>query len=324
MSLSWSSAQKYKECPRRFMLEKERGWRKADEGEEARSRILGSAFHEGIRAHFAGENGVQAAREYVKQATNTEKYNYFGEIDDLYYRMMQEIEITVVDMLRTYIPWVTDRYTPVALEVPFDDGETKGIIDAIMWDNQNQEHVVVDWKTHRALPDMAQVAVDDQLVLYAYHAMGLYPGIVINAVHQVNFRTGTPKPASISAKTGQPNMGAASYDTTLDVWLATLPAGVNASKYIDEIKPKLKQQEDFCRIVELVIDEKVIEKALDNLRETGIMIDISRERNIWPGNQSTHLCKYCPFVGLCSSVWRFGTDKDIDEFLVMKGWVKDE
>lgn len=292
---------------------------------------------------------VTRAREYVEQSTIPNKkikdYSNGGvlTLDQDYYNMMREVSQLAVSLLRFHIPLIGlgDRYLvptvrdvvsglppeyrheegqePIPaiewhFEFPVDENTIlSGYIDTILWDTVEQEYVIVDWKTRGSFPDDRMALIDGQLHLYAAvvnsmaeHINGVSP---INRVMMYQLKTKTPSPASIHAKTGIPNTGARSYDTTWEVWKATLPKGIDPDRYWNVMKDKVKQPSEFQHPVMGAVTDTSSQLAVDNVKAAVYAIRAALESGTpLPAILSSNKCQWCDFTMLCTNVLRYGGD----------------
>lgn len=286
---------------------------------------------------------IKAARQYIEQSTVLNKevkdWENGGQLtrDNDYYNMLGDVTGIVAELLRFHIPLIGlgSRYTvptiadvlsgepPVyrepllpAIEWHFEysvDADTllTGYIDSIVWDNDNEEYVMIDWKTRGSFPDDRMAMIDGQLHLYAavvnqlaYNNSGATP---INKVVMYQMKTKTPSPASIHAKTGVPNTGAASYDTTWEYWVATLPKGIKAERYWEVMQHKVKQPTDFQRQIDAAVTDISSSLALDNIYAAVDSIRAALDSGKpLAAILSSDKCKWCDFVMLCGNVLRYG------------------
>lgn len=264
------------------------------------------------------------------------------EPDTKYYQMMAEVRNLVPPLLTYHIPLMgIGRYIPVtkgevlgyiqadeqirnadiygteellelALEWKFkfpigNDNFVTGMIDAVLLDQETGELVIVDWKTRGVFPNDNLALVDGQVHLYA--AILNKMGANITRVAMWQFSTKLPSPASISAKNHRPNTGAASYDTTWDYWVATLPPNISPEKYEAEMKPKLKQPEDYQRIVWGVVTDVSTDMMMDNVMATLHAIETMKNNKFgFPAVLGSNACKWCDFLPLCANTFRYGGD----------------
>lgn len=289
---------------------------------------------------YLDKNTIENKRRY-----NWEQREYEHDIE--YYEMITQVRWAAQEMIEYYLPRIGlgSRYLPTttgevlgytkgdeeiansdiygtselhncAVEWKFEyllnsEDTLTGIIDTVLWDTVEEEFVLVDWKTRSLFPQRDLALVDGQLPLYA--AVLNSWGARISKVIMWQFLTTTPRPASISKRNNQPNMGAESYNTTWEVWKATLPAGLKAEHYEEEIKPKLKQNSDFQDPVASVVTAESSKMAFDNVYVILDMIKNAVAHNKASGLGmaavlGSNACKFCDFLKLCANPLRYGGD----------------
>lgn len=199
-------------------------------------------------------------------------------------------------------------------ELPLDaDTILSGYIDTVLWDVVEQEYVMVDWKTRTQFPSDMMAMIDGQLHLYAgvVNAMAGFYGTAtpINKLLMWQLRAKPPQPASISKRNGLPNTGAASYDTTWEIWSATLPRNIRAADYAEIMEGKLKEARDFQRVIPAVVTETSTKLALDNVLAAvaSIRAAIATGKPM-AAILSANGCKFCDFAMLCANAFRYGGD----------------
>lgn len=285
---------------------------------------------------------VDAALQQVKDATVLNKTIYDREAggtvpDRAYYAMMQDVRNEVPKLLRYHIPLmgIGTKYVPVTkgeifgrssewfpvietdkelalemrLKFPIEgtDDFITGIVDAVLRDIETDELIVFDWKTRGVFPYDSLAQVDGQLSLYAAVLNAMGANITRTIMYQ--FSTKLPSPASISAKNSRPNVGAASYSTTWEVWKATLPPNISPEKYEAEIRPKLMLDSDFQHPVECVVTEYSTKMAFDNVYATLEAIQNAKKSKYgFPAILGSNGCKFCDFLPLCANALKFGGD----------------
>lgn len=324
-AVSWSEMLTFMECQRKWQLRYQLGIEPVS-GDDVLARFLGSAFHAGISKFIVTGNvdvAIDAAKEYIDENTRTAE----GQSD--YYDMINEAHNAVWTMLSYYLPRleIGTKYRPVQVGEIFpdapdaynymvewsfythDDKPIKGAIDAILYDLETEEYVLVDWKTRSSFPFEDAAHLDGQLHLYIA-ALKSMTDAPLNRAIMWQFKVRTPQPASISKVSGLPNTGAASYDTTWEQWCKTLPAGIKAERFEALMKPKLKTDDEFMRKTELIITPMSVERTKRTTQGIISAMDFARERldsgDFLPAVQSVHTCKMCPFFRLCGGVLRYG------------------
>lgn len=324
MAVSWSEMQTFMECNRKWWLRYGEGLEPKG-GDDGYNRLLGSAFHAGM-AEYADTldigRAIQSASEYLSENTQATS-------DQEYLDMVNNVHSDVYTMLRYYLPrtGIGTQYR-VALvgelfpdapdadarmvEWSFHTDKIKGTIDAVLFDNETEEYVLVDWKTRSSFPFDDAAHLDGQLHLYIA-ALKVMTDAPLNRAIMWQFKVKTPAPASISKVNNLPNTGAASYDTTWEEWCRTLPDGIKPEKYETLMRPKLKTDDDFMRKTEILITPQSVYNTvtvtqgvlsqMENVGKLGMA-----EPMLVPAIQSVHACKMCPFYRLCGGVLRYGGD----------------
>lgn len=285
-----------------------------------------------------------AARDYLRTATivNKTRFNWETrreEHDGEYYSMMSDLSQIVPALLAYHIPliglgvkWRVPSkaevlgYPADATDIDVSLGEPaiewqfehilnaegdylKGLVDSVLQDMETGEFVVADWKTRKAFPYDSLALIDGQLHLYAGVLNEM--GANISRVVMWQFKTKTPSKAELSTakKTYmQPMTGRAGYDTTWEYWVNTLPAGIDPSKYEEEMRPKMKTDSDFQRPVEGRVTESSSMLMFDNVHAALASIKHSKTLATMPAALGSKACQYCDFARLCSNGFRYGGD----------------
>lgn len=244
-----------------------------------------------------------------------------------FYDMANDAKQTVNAMLEYYIPRIglNERYFVASEASLFKKGSDKvsliewqfetavslpgvgrqvftGFVDAVLYDKQDDVYVIVDWKSRASFPKTAAAQIDGQLPFYLAilrSMKGFKSNVRINTGILWQFKTKTPSPASISVKNGLPNTGAASYDTTWDVWVKTLPLGINPEDYRELMMPKLKTHADFENLVVTVGTDDVCDEVLDTVAQTVAAMRWSIKTENFPAQINSMGCEYCPFKSIC-------------------------
>lgn len=307
--VSWSGLTKLLSCPRSYELAYiDRLEAKPSAAD--RSRILGSAFHAGIAAHFMGENPIAAARDTLSNPPQdlAPMYNELvvlvGELLSYYLPDLSDYKIVYKDEI---VP--TEPHEPAVewkIEVPFDNYIVTGIIDAVVRDTLTGEVIIMDWKLRSQFLPMDISGLDGQLHFYAAALNQMAGKQVINSVCQWQFRAKLPSPASISLRNSKPNTGAESYDTTWRRWCETLPAGIDPSEYEELMKPKMKNDGDFSMPTLTIVTPTSNTMAIANTQAAVYMLKALKNLDAMPALMSSMNCKFCEFSRLCSGALRYG------------------
>lgn len=346
LTVSWSKMQTFLKCQRQYELSYVEGLDAKPKADD-RPKLLGSAIHAAIQAAIQyvfqtvtpdekelTRLAVQAARNYIRDNTvaNATVYNYERgqhEVNSAYYDMMNELLIVAPVLAEYHVPriGIGKRFRPVSRgELVKGAGDTcavewtinhklkthtiTGIVDTVLWDEEAGDYVIVDWKVRDSFPHDTMALLDGQLHLYA--AILNAQGAKIGRVCMFQLKSKTPSPASISVRTSLPNTGAASYDTTWEYWVKTLPAGINPEEYREQMLPKLKQDSDFIRPVFNGVTATSSSLALDNALQT-ITAMVQANKQLAKGEGlpavlSSTQCRFCPFWRLCAGALRYGGD----------------
>lgn len=197
------------------------------------------------------------------------------------------------------------------VEFYFQYGKFSGIIDAVLYDRNTGQFVLVDWKLRKSFPMDELAAIDGQLGFYAACLEKM--GATISETIMWQFKLQTPKPANIN-KNGLPSIAA--QDTTWEYWVETLPSPTLKLIKLDEWKvtmaDKLKSVEDYSRPVRTPVSDFMLLAAYDNALEIVHMIEVSQARYL-EGRPAmavlgSNACSFCDFKLLCASVFKHGGD----------------
>jgi hypothetical protein len=200
-------------------------------------------------------------------------------------------------------------------EYPVTDYVTvKGIIDVILIDMVTEEVIIVDWKTRDAILPAMQALIDGQLHLYAaiIDAMGGR----VDSVSMWQVRRVPPAPATLVDGNSRPSKAASGIKATdKETFLATLPekmleqwSSESALAQIQSIKPEGHFHMRTDAIITAVSNANAIENLLAQANLLGYYRDLSAQDKPLPAQYSSHLCKGCPFLPLCSDGLRYGGD----------------
>lgn len=290
------------------------------------------------------ERALEAAETYLTENVVQGKVVTLNGIrtqDDDYYAMVRDVTQLVRQLIRFHIPAIGlgSRYLVPSLRdvlsgkpptfAPEPNGEPvpmseyhfefpladntilSGYIDSVLWDVEEEEYILVDWKTRGKFPHDSMALIDGQIHLYAAILNEL--AMHINSVKPIykvvmwQFKTAIPEPASINKKTGKPNTGAKEYWTTWEHWVATLPRGMKAEHYEAEIRHKLKSVDEWQHPVSNMVSDISSKLALDNALAIEYAIRQALDSGVpLPAILSSNGCQWCDFSPLCTSVLRFG------------------
>jgi hypothetical protein len=304
--LSWSSLQSLLSCGQKFHYNQvERLERLPYAG--SFNRLRGTFFHEGIAAALLGKNvwGAMIKRreeEDLKLAQMSDRQ----EADDTIRRAMKEAK----ELVDYYVPQlgIGTRIIPQEVEgefsLPFSEGfDFNGRYDAIVVDTETKQVLVVDWKLRVGFSDIDALMLDGQLYAYAMALRKL--GHTIDGIRFYEFRAKLPSPASMQVSkgeyTGVPNTGAASYDTTWDVWSASVASYgvVDPNDYRDKMLPKMKEPSEWLNIVDLPLTEASIRETEARLGAARELLEFSRKQAVPTAAFSSYVCSGCDFQKLC-------------------------
>lgn len=290
---------------------------------------------------------VEEARIYIEQATvvnkriPSEAAGGALALDFDYYQMLREVSALVVELLEYHLPkigigsrylvpsipdvlagnapqWLGNDPVPATewhFEYPLDENTVlSGYIDSILWDTEEEQYVMVDWKTRGVFPYDGVALLDGQLHLYAAvvnDMAGYFNGQrPINKIVMYQFRTKTPAPASISKRTNLPNDGAKSYDTTWEVWCNTLPHGIDPTRYT-YMQALMKTDADFQHPVQAAVTQFSCDAALQNVdAAVASMRAAIASGKPMAAVLSSNGCKWCDFARLCATPLRYGGELD--------------
>ena len=214
-----------------------------------------------------------------------------------------------------------------ALPARFEDGSTatvNGVIDAVVFDRQQVEYIMIDWKTRRSMPDPVLVALDGQLQLY---------GAVINAfAGESLIRRGVMYQIAMSvpkqAKTTQKNVPSMAIPgSTWEVWSNSVKMlGFDPEDYREDMLPKMQPPEHYTNPVEIALNLDVDRRTFENLAEAVSLITSATEAETFPGILSSTGCQFCPFKKICHA-YQGGGDADTiiqKEFIVKSKILRQE
>ena len=182
------------------------------------------------------------------------------------------------------------------VEQELDGIQYVGYVDAILKDTYSSEFVIVDWKTKARFTSTDVAAMDSQLDLYALMLRRM--GYAISKTVMWQFRSSPPVPARIN-KDMTPSV--ASQNTTWDIWCATLPVGIDPTRYEAQVRDKLKTWDYFILPVETMLFDSVVEEMSKTLAQAETEI-----RRIYAGENAgvynTYVCRDCRFNRVCAGL----------------------
>jgi len=329
IQLSWSKAQKLGQCARAFdfaYVEKIRPLVQYDAGVSA---LRGTLFHWAMKNYLAellnGQTDLtQAQVEAVYAMERHADTLRESSTAEMYHEDIAEALAGAKKMWQYYIPrsGIGTRYFPTrwgkepAIEMDFEvalmRGMTfRGTVDAIMYDKEMGENVLVDWKTVTQMPRDSSALVDGQLHAYAAALNKHGTKGKIRRVIRWHFRASTPAEPEISVKDKQPLTGRASYNTTWGYWSAAVEAmGIDTEKYREVMEPKMKGHNAFEYLVESIVTPTSDLTAWDDLQAKGQAVkDATKRANsgkMGAAALSSRVCEFCPYKVLCAGPLRYG------------------
>lgn len=341
-NFSWSRISTFNTCARKYDLRYVAGYEKKPSVENE-GRMFGTAIHAGFAAYITAlfhktpaklalDVAVAASRASIEEDTVKNKtyfdWNDSTEKPDLdYYLMIEDLFNRAPAFLRFYLPRteIGTRYLPLSIQdvlpemamgqyipavefeftEPIDEDNTlTGWVDAVLFDTVSDEQVMFDWKSRKAFPRDDMALIDGQLHLYA--SVLNTQGASIRRVCMAQMRTGLPKPAELSKKDNLPLTGRASYDTTWEVWAASLPQAVNAEYYRVEMMDKVKGLEAFWHPVFGYVTDASVALTIDNTKMQIENINMVLDNGTLSGVLSYQTCSFCEFAKLCANGFRYG------------------
>lgn len=297
----------------------------------------------------------ESSQAWVRNNTEAGRKNFHGEPDLDYYASMSYINETAPQVLELHLPLLKlgTRYRPVwaselGLElrdcdeceegsqyedfpmveynfsiedVVMRDGveETRtieGIVDAVLYDMQNEVYVLFDWKCRGHMLDEMQVAMDSQMMLYATVLNQLITTEVqIHNVVMYQMLNKLPKPAKLN-KDGKPSIAPAF--STWDFWWNSIPEPTRnkldmaewynlMTEPNDAGKTRLHGIEEWVIAVEIPVTTPAMQEVSANTELTIDNIQRSLDNNTWQKRWSAHGCQMCEYKKLCLAT-RYGAD----------------
>lgn len=323
MNFSWSTIQKFLNCPRSFEWYKVyRLKRKGiDDGD---ARMLGSLVHAGFEK--ALDFSFHQTGEYqVSEMVAAGRYgviNYYNEnlkrgMAEDYYAFMATARELALEIVAYQIPQlgIGEKYRVAsnwdvfggmaATDVPMLEHDFKydwgdhtitGIIDAVLQDLDSGELILVDFKCRRNLIDDGDVIMDGQLPFYAT-LMSQQSTVPIRSTIQWQVAARVPKPAKIN-KDGTPSVAAIA--STPAVWSASLRAlGIDPEKWLPQMAGKLSTDADYSRKVYRPVTDTVRREMMHNLDNTITAIELASQTDSYPAAFNAYTCAFCDFKKLC-------------------------
>lgn len=352
-SLSYSQMSQMA-CGRRWWLSYVEGLEKPPSLENE-GRFFGTAFHAGMAAVMEINDSprelvklaVQAARKAIAEIRIDGKADYFGQPDQAYYEMLDRVDFEVTALLNWFVmEFPYDKYRVATIRDVFgvgyeddnlasyapmvewefsypvnDEVVVKGFVDAVIIDRETGEIIVVDWKTRQSILPAQDALIDGQLHLYA--AVITSMGGHVDSVRMWQVRKAPPAPVTLVDKNTRPSAAANAKATSRSMYLATLPEQLHLT-YGDADLPSIKPDSYFSSGADAFVTDVSVKMTMDNLEaQAGLLLHykaMSDKGLALPAQYSSHLCKGCPFVPLCSEPFRYGGDASalIDSLYIRK------
>jgi len=277
-----SSVNTYKTCPAKYRHHygPNKRYTKATEAMQ-----LGNLVHEAFAHSLKGNATTQEALDYAATAFTYEAVQEKGKEVIAYYAPL----IGFDGKIKAY-----SEIKPI-VELRFDreiEGvRVLGYIDAIIED-QHGNTVLVDWKTRAQLLDNEQIAVDNQLYVYAYVAQHIL-GIPIDRVCQVQMKTTLPaKPKTIKSGALSKTLGVTTRSAFVD---ECFRLGYTVTmEEIDGYDHKFVDESEFLRMSYIDMS-RVTPKTNEFI---GWIQRIREDKQMLPVNNSV-VCKWCQYRDLC-------------------------
>ena len=280
MPVHFSHINDFLTCPKRYELRYIKGLGKS--ATPSPSLVFGSAFHAGAQAYLLGKDYVATVRDYLA----TSGLEQADQMEGL---------TLAVKMLEMYLPQVLgDTWKVIATELLVKSSlrgiELEGTVDAIIEVEGNL--ILIDWKTRKVLPDIDLSALDIQLPLYAHSLLQM--GYKVTEMWQVNMRKKLPAYARIN-QNGLPSV--ATQDTTREVWLRTLPKGIDGEKFINANNIVFKTDADYLQVTKHNFTRAKQKWVLEQLKGAVRLMKVKA----YPAFPTTHRCQFCQFQTYCQT-----------------------
>ena len=277
-----SSVNTYKACPRKYRYHYSDFNRPTKTSTAMR---LGNLVHEAFAYSLQGQATIKEAQAYIdtcfvyaeEQAKAREIVAYYAPLIG-FNGVIQAHQIG------------TKRCIEKRFEVKIGGVSIMGYIDAIIDDGKGNI-VLVDWKTRGQLLDNEQVALDNQLYMYAYVARMILD-IPITKVCQVQMKTVLPaKPTLTKKGVLSKTIGVTTRTVFIDECIRLGVAGdVDASDY----NHKFVDESEFLRMSYLDFDKVDVK-----MREFVEWIKrIESDIQMLPANNA-NTCRWCQYRDLC-------------------------
>ncbi len=313
--LSWSSLQALLSCGQKFRYTQQERLERIPSAASF-NRLRGTFFHAGVAAALGGHKYQDGMRE-EREKEELKFVNVYDrkELDDTVDRAYREAG----ELLGYHLPklGIGTKIRPIEIEGEFSidfsaDFKFTGRYDAILEDLETGEIVLADWKLRRSFNSLEAAMMDGQLYAYAYALR--QQGKIVEALRFYEFSAKTPSPASIKVSkgvpTGIPNTGAASYDTTWEVWAADVArfGVVDPENYRAEMEGKLKTDADFMQVLTLPLTPASYAETERRLAAARDLLAFNVQQVVPTAAYSSYVCEGCDFLKLCISEGRHGLD----------------
>lgn len=189
----------------------------------------------------------------------------------------------------------------------------RGVIDAVLYDMENEEFVAIDWKTMTSPRTIEELVLDSQV--HVYVAVLQHLGASIDTLAMWEFAKTPPQPAKVTPAKGAIAKGA--QKSTWEVWYNSLSpehkvqVDSDLSTWETWADAKLHPMTDFSNYLEDYLSPKAASNMLDNLVAQGQYIRYIEENELYPAINNAGYggkCKGCTFRTLCAGVYRYGDD----------------
>lgn len=211
-------------------------------------------------------------------------------------------------------------------EITDDTGHTiVGIIDAVLYDRENDAYVLFDWKVRSRILDEVEASMDSQLMLYATIFNQLMDvNMPLSSVCMMQMRNTLPKPAKMnkpSAKGWLPSISP--QVSTWDVWWNSIPDDARAKLDEREWQEKmlgegrLKTVDYWFAPVTIPVTPISMREVDLNTELTLQQIDTALRTDRWLKLWSAHSCGFCVYKDLCKAD-RFHGDAGADTLANLK------
>ena len=286
--------------------------------------VLGSAFHSAIANYLINmsiDEACDAACLYIDKEAE-----YNPQLSEQF----DEYKNDIVSLIQYHLPKVNPnnryrvvfdselfegawdkedfKYRPL-IEYKFEHPLFKGVIDAILFDEEVNEFVLIDWKLRANISSMDSVRIDSQLPFYV-GIINLIGGRVTRAI-QWQFKRKLPQKARLSKKVLKDGENASILSptkiTTLDYLISSLPDDWTGS--VDDVRDKFSDHRNvrgdgyFQWKTEIPVTGSSLTNVYYNQYYTSQMIDaaegMAENGVLLPGLMSSYECPRCEYKDIC-------------------------